>query len=67
MIEPLIKPQTLDNDIAVMKIIHLLGQLSLNDLKYKNGNAAFEKTNLVLNSTDSNDFTFPPNLSLIHI
>jgi len=34
MIEPLIKPQTLDNDIAVMKIIHLLGQLSLNDLKY---------------------------------
>lgn len=34
MIEPLIKPQTLDNDIAVMKIIQLLGQLSLNDLKY---------------------------------
>jgi hypothetical protein len=29
-----IKPQSLDNDIAVMKIIQLMGQLSLNDLGY---------------------------------
>jgi hypothetical protein len=29
-----VKPQSLDNDIAVMKIIQLMGQLSLNDLGY---------------------------------
>ncbi len=29
-----IKPQPLDNDVAVMKIIQLMGQLSLNDLGY---------------------------------
>ena len=34
MIETLIKPQPLDNDIAVMKILQLLGQLSLNDIGY---------------------------------
>jgi hypothetical protein len=34
MIETLIKPQPLDNDIAVMKILQLLGQLSLNDIEY---------------------------------
>ena len=35
MIETLVKPpQTLDNDVAVMKIIHLLGQLSINDIEY---------------------------------
>jgi hypothetical protein len=34
MIEPIVKPQPLDNDVAVMKIIHLMGQLSLNDLGY---------------------------------
>jgi len=34
MLEPLIKPQTLDNDIAVMRILQLLGQISLNDLEY---------------------------------
>lgn len=34
MIETLVKPQALDNDIAVMKILHLLGQLSVNDIKY---------------------------------
>ena len=34
MIETLIKPQHLDNDIAVMKILQLLGQLSLNDIQY---------------------------------
>jgi hypothetical protein len=34
MIETLIKPQPLDNDIAVMKILQLLGQLSLNDIAY---------------------------------
>ena len=34
MIEAIVKPQTLDNDIAVMKIIQLLGQLSINDMAY---------------------------------
>jgi len=34
MIESLVKPQTLDNDIAVMKILQLMGQLSLSDLQY---------------------------------
>jgi hypothetical protein len=34
MIETIVKPQPLDNDIAVMKILQLLGQLSLNDIKY---------------------------------
>jgi hypothetical protein len=34
MIETIVKPQPLDNDIAVMKIIHLMGQLSLNDISY---------------------------------
>jgi hypothetical protein len=34
MIETLVKPQPLDNDIAVMKILQLLGQLSLNDIQY---------------------------------
>jgi len=34
MIETLIKPQPLDNDIAVMKILQLMGQLSINDIEY---------------------------------
>ena len=34
MIEKLIEPQSLDNDVAVMKILQLLGQLSPNDIKY---------------------------------
>jgi len=34
MIETLIKPQPLDNDIAVMKILQLMGQLTLNDIEY---------------------------------
>jgi hypothetical protein len=34
MIEVIIKPQPLDNDIAVMKIVQLMGQLSLNDIEY---------------------------------
>jgi hypothetical protein len=34
MIEAPIKPQPLDNDIAVIKILQLLGQLSLNDIQY---------------------------------
>jgi len=34
MIETIVKPQPLDNDIAVMKILQLLGQLSLNDIQY---------------------------------
>ena len=34
MIEPLVKPQPLDNDIAVMKIIQLMGQLTPNDIRY---------------------------------
>jgi hypothetical protein len=34
MIETLIKPQSLDNDVAVMKILQLMGQLSPNDIAY---------------------------------
>jgi len=34
MIKTIVKPQPLDNDIAVIKILQLLGQLSLNDVKY---------------------------------
>ena len=34
MIETIVKPQALENDIAVMKILQLMGQLSLNDLGY---------------------------------
>jgi hypothetical protein len=34
MIESIVKPTPLDNDIAVIKIIQLMGQLSLNDIKH---------------------------------
>jgi len=34
MIETLVPPRTLDNDVAVMKILQLMGQLSPNDIKY---------------------------------
>jgi hypothetical protein len=34
VIESIVKPQPLDNDIAVMKILQLMGQLSPNDIAY---------------------------------
>jgi uncharacterized protein YjgD (DUF1641 family) len=34
MIETLVKPVPLDNDIAVMKILHLMGQLSPKDMQH---------------------------------
>jgi hypothetical protein len=34
MIEKLVNPQPLDNDVAVMKILQLLGQLTPNDIQY---------------------------------
>lgn len=34
MIETLVKPEPLDNDIAVLKIFQLMGQLSLKDMQY---------------------------------
>lgn len=34
MIESLVKSQPLDNDVAVMKIMQLMGQLSPNDIAY---------------------------------
>jgi hypothetical protein len=34
MIETLVKPEPLDNDIAVVKILQLMGQLSLKDMEY---------------------------------
>jgi hypothetical protein len=34
MIEKIVEPQPLDNDIAVMKIMYLMGQLSLSDMQY---------------------------------
>jgi hypothetical protein len=34
MIEKLVDPQPLDNDVAVIKILQLMGQLSLKDMQY---------------------------------
>ena len=34
MIETIVKPQPLDNDTAVIKILQLMGPLSLNDIRY---------------------------------
>ena len=34
MIETIVKPQPLDNDVAVVKILQLMGQLSVGDIKY---------------------------------
>jgi hypothetical protein len=34
MIEILVKPVPLDNDVAVIKILQLMGQLSVGDIKY---------------------------------
>jgi uncharacterized protein affecting Mg2+/Co2+ transport len=34
MIETIVKPQPLDNDIAVVKVLQLMGQLSPSDIKY---------------------------------
>ena len=34
MIENIVKPVPLDNDIAVMKILHLMGQLSPKDMQH---------------------------------
>ena len=34
MIETLVKPQKLDNDVAVIKILQLMGQLSPTDIAY---------------------------------
>ena len=34
MIETIVKPQPLDNDVAVIKILHLMGQLTPEDIQY---------------------------------
>jgi len=34
MIETLVEPRALDNDVAVMKIMQLMGQLSPSDIEY---------------------------------
>jgi hypothetical protein len=34
MIEALVKPILLNNDVAVMKILQLMGQLTPNDIEY---------------------------------
>ena len=34
MIETLVNPQTLNNDVAVIKILQLMGQLTPNDIEY---------------------------------
>jgi hypothetical protein len=34
MIEALVKPTRLDNDIAVIKILQLMGQLTPHDIEY---------------------------------
>ena len=46
MIETLVKPEPLDNDIAVIKIFQLMGQLSVKDMRYvlKVAQQVYEKT-----------------------
>ena len=34
MIEAIVKPQQLDYDVGVIKILQLMGQLSLSDIQY---------------------------------
>ena len=34
MIEKIVDPQPLDNDVAVVKILQLMGQLSVSDIQY---------------------------------
>jgi hypothetical protein len=34
MIETIIKPRPLDNDVGVIKVLQLMGQLSLKDIQY---------------------------------
>jgi hypothetical protein len=34
MIESIVKPQPLDNDVAVIKILQLMGQLTPEDMQY---------------------------------
>ena len=34
MIASIVKPQPLDNDVAVIKILQLMGQLSVSDIRY---------------------------------
>jgi hypothetical protein len=34
MIETLVNPQTLNNDVAVIKILQLMGQLTPSDIEY---------------------------------
>jgi hypothetical protein len=34
MIETIVKPQPLDNDVAVIKILQLMGQLSPQDIEH---------------------------------
>jgi hypothetical protein len=34
MIETLVNPQSLNNDVAVIKILQLMGQLTPNDIEY---------------------------------
>ena len=51
MIEPLVKPTSLDNDIAVIKILQLMGQLSVNDIEYvmKIARQVYDAVNLTRN------------------
>jgi hypothetical protein len=51
MIESLVKPTSLDNDIAVMKILQLMGQLSVNDIEYvmKVARQVYDAVNLTRN------------------
>jgi len=34
MLEAIVKPQPLDNDVAVIKILQLMGQLTPSDMQY---------------------------------
>jgi hypothetical protein len=53
MIEAIVKPQPLDNDVAVMKILQLMGQLTPNDIEYvlKVSNQVYEAIGAVNENT----------------
>ena len=52
----------------ILKFKAFKDKCSLNDLKFRNGNLVYEKTNLVLNSADLNEnFNFPKNNEVIFL
>ena len=55
MIEPLLPPQPLDNDFAVVRILQLMGQLSPKDIKYIFQVA--ERVSKMISTEDNNELS----------